>query len=93
MSNIPYTSAVYVTCHDKFMSGWGPATGKKNVLVILCHSHAEAEIVADNALNRGDMQYIKIHSLYPEKIINNDEYYVQFKSKIDMPNWFRAGAF
>ena len=92
MSNIPVTSAYYVTCHDQYMSNWGPAEGKKNVLVFLCHSHDEAEIVAHNARKRKEMAYIKVHALYPERIINNAGYYVELKSREDMPNWYKPNA-
>ena len=32
----------YVTCTDKFMSGWGPTGGRNNRLVFVCATQAEA---------------------------------------------------
>ena len=44
----------YVKTVDTFMSGWGKAEDKVNILVFLCDSMDEAEIVAENAGNRSD---------------------------------------
>ena len=92
MTNIP-SAYYYVTCHDTFMSGWGLAEGKKNVLVFLCDSEAEANIVAENAKDRGDQKYIKTHFYAPKGIIRNSRNYVQFKTKEDMPTWYKKAAF
>lgn len=51
----------YVKMRDKFMSGWGKAEGKSNYLIFRCETEEEADIVADNAVNRTDMHKIYIH--------------------------------
>ena len=58
---IPYCR-FYVTMTDKFMSGWGKAKGKKNKLILCANNRAEAEVVARNAKDRSEMQYVKIIS-------------------------------
>jgi len=58
-------SKFYVTMTDKFMSGWGPARGKSNKLVISCDTLNEAEVVAENARARSEMKYVNIRSTKP----------------------------
>ena len=50
----------YVTMTDPFMSGWGKAEGLINKLVFECDSYQEADMVATNAYDRGDMRSINI---------------------------------
>ena len=69
----------YVTMTDKFLSGWGMANGKINKLVISCASQKEANIVYDNAVNRGEMKYVNIvmkKPYYPPK-----QYYVSWHNR------------
>ena len=44
----------YVLSTDTFMSGWGPASGRTNRLILPRDSKAEAEDVADYARSRTD---------------------------------------
>jgi hypothetical protein len=81
----------YVRMTDKFMSGWGEAEGKKNVLVFECDGWPEAFTVKENAINRGDMQYIKIYEEKPR--YNPRTHLVQEKTKADYPKWYQEGAF
>ena len=53
-SELPH-APYYVTATDTFMSGWGPATRRHNVVVIPCESAEEAALVMANANGRGDM--------------------------------------
>lgn len=55
----------YVTMTDKFMSGWGQASGTVNKLVISCNTYNEAVIVTANAERRGEMRYVNICSKKP----------------------------
>jgi len=81
----------YVTMTDSFMSGWGMAKGKINKLIFECDNHQEAIIVANNAENRSDQKYINICMNKP--YYNSDRYLVQYKTKKDMPNWYKEGYF
>lgn len=93
----------YVTTTDKFMSGWGPASGKINKLVILCETAEEADTVVENAENRSDQKHVSCSSEPPPYFHKRWEetgadyetgnYYVQVKTKADMPAWFEPGAF
>jgi hypothetical protein len=58
--------AVFVTMTDKFMSGWGPATGLINKLVIECDTAEQAQICAKNARKRGEMKRVSITSRKPQ---------------------------
>ncbi len=84
-------SKVYVKMVDPFMSGWGPATGKRNVVICVCDSQEEASLVLDNVKNRGDMKYINV--FYKKPYYNPNRYYVQFKTKEDMPVWYEKDSF
>lgn len=93
----------YVTTTDKFMSGWGQATGLINKLVILCDTYQDAEIVADNANNRDDQKHVGVSGSPPAYFHKRwgttgsdyqaGNYYVQIKTRDDMPTWFKQGAF
>lgn len=92
----------YVTTTDSFMSGWGPATGLKNRLIILCDTEEEAKTVCANARGRTD-QYDVGYSSEPPPYFHKkwkktgSDYetgnlYVQIKTKADLPNWFKPGT-
>ena len=51
---------IYVRMTDKFMSGWGEARGKTNVLVIACETQAQAEAVEKAAHARPEMKRVQI---------------------------------
>jgi hypothetical protein len=51
---------VYVRMTDKFMSGWGGAQGKSNVLVVQCDTFEQAEVIERNAKNRSEMRRVMI---------------------------------
>ena len=82
---------VYVTMNDKFMSGWGEAENKINKLVIECDTMEEAQIVSDNARERGEMKYINIATKKPS--YNTNKYFVSFKTKETYKAWFVKDAF
>lgn len=85
------TNNFYVTMTDTFMSGWGEAENKKNKLVLVCDSYEQAEIVKENAKNRGDMKNVNIAGNKP--YYNPNYHLVQFKTIDDMPNWYKEGHF
>ena len=81
----------YVTMVDKFMSFWGLAKNKVNVLVFKCNTLKEAEIVQENARSRSDMAQIKIRKRLPK--FDEAKYFVQYKDKEVYPSWYKEGYF
>lgn len=55
----------YVTMHDTFMSGWGLAKGKDNIMVVECDSLEDAELIAENAEKRSEMKNVNIWTEMP----------------------------
>jgi hypothetical protein len=56
----------YVTMLDTFMSGWGMAKGKDNIMIVECDSLEDAELIAENAAKRSEMKSINIWTEMPE---------------------------
>ena len=93
----------YVCTTDNFMSGWGMARNLINKLVIICETPEEAETVIENATNRDDQKHISASSTPPNYFHKKWEttgsdyetgnYYVQIKTRENMPTWFTKGAF
>jgi hypothetical protein len=81
----------YVSMTDRFMSGWGMAQGKTNKLVFVCDTYEQAQTVATNAENRGDMKYINICTSKPR--YNAQRYLTQYKTIAEYPSWYQAGYF
>lgn len=79
---------VYVTMTDKFMSGWGRATGRINKLILECDTMQDAEIVARNASTRSDMKHINICMNKPRYDLKR--YVVSEHDKTDYPGWYEA---
>lgn len=84
---------VYVSMVDNFLSGWGRAENKKNILVISCNGIKEAKIVARNARQRGEMSLIGLHLERPS--YDEDKYLVSWhgREQDDYERWFEEGAF
>ena len=55
----------YVRMTDKFMSGWGPATGKINKLVIECETYDQALQISCAAKRRSEMRRVNIRVSRP----------------------------
>ena len=55
----------YVTMTDKFMSGWGRASGVTNKYIIECDSYKQAEQLEAHALTRSEMKYVNIRTTKP----------------------------
>jgi len=49
-----------VTATDKFMSGWGHASGGLSKCAWACETHMEAATCYDRIKARGDMKYVNI---------------------------------
>jgi len=80
----------YVQMTDKFMSGWGLAKRKKNILVFHCKSDEEVEAVLSNAKAREEMTEIKV-TMKP--LTGRQKCLVQQKTKNDYPNWYKKNYF
>jgi hypothetical protein len=52
--------AYYVRMTDKFMSGWGEAQGKSNVVVVECPTIEQAEQIERAAKRRSEMRRVEI---------------------------------
>ncbi len=57
----------YITMTDKFMSGWGDATGKINKLVIECENPDQAFLIEKNARKRYEMKYVNFCTTKPNR--------------------------
>lgn len=76
----------YVCTNDRFMSNWGPASGKTNTLIFCCASYEEAEIVAQNARARKDQKNVRICSGKPK--LRAGVLY-QVKTREEYPRWYK----
>ena len=84
----------WVTMVDTFMSGWGHAEDKINLLIFHCDNLEEAEIVADNAHHRSDQDEITIWTTDPsEHFDDEDRFYVQHYNKDSYPRWYQRDYF
>lgn len=57
----------YVRMTDKFMSGWGRAQGKTNVLVIICETYNQALAIRSAAMKRPEMKRVRIVASAPRQ--------------------------
>ena len=78
---------IYVSMTDTFLSGWGLSEGKINKLIFECDNYEEAMLVLNNAKNRKEMKYIKVHEKMPK--YKESKYFVQIKNKNVYPNWYK----
>lgn len=82
----------YVIMKDPFFSNFGHAGPNKNaVYVYPVDSREEANIVAENAENRGDQTYIRIVDERP--MIPLKANFVKYVTRIQAPIWFKKGSF
>jgi hypothetical protein len=81
---------MYVQMTDKFMSGWGKAKSKKNILVFKCETDKDIEAVLSNAEPRDEMVDIKVRAT-PLK--GRQKCLVQQKNKKVYPNWYKKDYF
>jgi len=58
-------SPYYVVCTDTFMSGWGQARDKDNVLIFTAGGYATAVKLRDKLLSRSEMKRVRINSTKP----------------------------
>ncbi len=75
---------VYVRMTDKFMSGWGMAKNKTNVLVIECETLEQAEEIEAAAHKRAEMIRIMICLTKPKKRVG---VFYSWKKYSEMTGW------
>ena len=74
---------IYISMIDNFMSGWGMAEGKKNVLIFECGDSQEAIKVMNYGQTREEMSDAFVSPRKPE--FNSDMFYSQVKNKENFP--------
>ena len=52
---------ILITATDKFMSGWGGASGGTSKCAWACKDHAQADKIYEWVKNRSEMKYVNIH--------------------------------
>ena len=88
-SEIP-EAPYYVLCTDKFMSGWGMAEGKTNVLIFPCADTDEVRIVTHNLHAREEMKRVRVAASKPRLLTS---WYAQVLTKDESPNFYVEGYF
>lgn len=88
-SEIP-NAPFYVTCIDKFMSGWGHSRNAQNKLIFVCENQVELQAVYNNCLKRSDFIYVHECSTKPKV---RSYQFTQVKTKEDYPNFYKPGYF
>jgi len=89
-SEIPVAYA-YVCTTDRFMSGWGPAEGRNNRLIFVCHSPEDVEAVFDNAEARDDQKLVTFCRSKPR--LDNSRNFYQLKDRKSSESWYVSGYF
>jgi hypothetical protein len=76
----------YVTMIDRFMSGWGMAEGKINLLIIECETEKDAKTIYRNAKKRSEMESVLMRSElhYFNEDTWKDKYYISRKHFDDL---------
>ena len=81
----------YVTMTDNFFSGWGPAEGKTNKLIIICSNYDQASQIANHARTRNEMNYVNICVTKPS--YKSVSYLESWKDYSDMGGcWIAEGG-
>ena len=75
----------YVTAIDSFMSGWGGAEGKSNVICLPCANESEAKSAMAYMLSRPELEKIKVSR---EKPLVDAEATVSVFNPQDQPVWY-----
>ena len=52
---------ILITATDKFMSGWGGASGGTSKCAWACKDHKQADKIYDWVKSRSEMKYVNIH--------------------------------
>ena len=84
-SQIP-GSPYYVLATDTFLSDWGPATGKDNVLVFVAKNRQQADMIKDRLQARDEMKRVRINATKPRL---SESWYVQLFTEKTHPSWYK----
>jgi len=79
----------YVTSTDTFMSGWGPARYRRNIVLLPCESREVAEIVAANARGRSEQEDVTIQAGRPYL---QPHHLYSLLSRENAERWYTPGA-
>lgn len=75
----------YVTATDKFLSGWGLATGKKHKLIVECKDIQQALKVKSNMEKDRTLSYVNYTSTKPSYPAS--KYTTKWMKAKDAPLW------
>lgn len=75
----------YVTATDKFLSGWGPATGKKHKLIVKCNGLQQALKVKSNMEKDRTLSYVNYTTTKPS--YPSSRYTTKWMEAKDCPLW------
>ena len=76
--------AYIVTATDKFLSGWGMASGKTHKQIVICEDYTQAERVAYNLKKQG-LTYVNIRKDFPS--LSSTRYTWSIRYAKDCPLW------
>ena len=62
---------LYVNMVDRFMSGWGCASGGRSILIVACETLAQADAIERAARDRDEMRYISV-TTKPRRVHSSD---------------------
>lgn len=76
----------YVTCTDKFLSGWGLAENRISKFVIECDNYNDAYVAQKNLSKEPCFKYVKIH-------VGNLPYYSNKKYHVSVKSFAECSAY
>lgn len=76
---------IFVWFNDKFLSGWGNATGKVHKQVVICDDWATADRICNNLKN--DKRYGAKYVNQGRHLPNMARYSVSYRLAEDCPLW------
>ena len=75
----------YVTATDKFLSGWGKASGKTHKIIVVCKDFDQARKVKSNMQDDRTLKYVNITDVEPR--YSSKKYTTNFIKAADAPLW------
>lgn len=82
--DLPGAALCYVLATDTFMSGWGYARGKTNVLIVPCDTEDDADAVLRRLRGRREMSNVHTE---PHITTIPDHWYAQVKDAAVVRTW------
>ncbi len=83
----------FVCFHDRFMSDWGPAQGKRSIYVLECASDAEEQAVMANGKARSEMGFLCVVATRAEVERRFSKDLIDFANREIAGRWYEPGAF